>query len=393
MSIVPRASDFRVWILAAALAVAGTAGRCGFSDDDRRAVEAWLTCIDCIDNERQAVESIGSAAVPYLRQAALGPSPQRVANAEQLALRSYARIPSTTIPESTFVWRSTSGFVAMYQSRAAMSLGDVGTPAAIDGLRAAVALDSATADSSTTGARYFRSDVRRTIITALATARSVPFPSALTLGRASFHDTITVRSNMPGGLAGRTAQLVGAPFGNRITVERWGDDSLAIIAGAAAGTYALQLVSGFASDTPWVVPLWIHAYRYEVRNPASAPEMTGAGFPRIHFPVLGMPEGADSIDFFSFEPTYMLAIRVELDWEMPGELDLRWFECPPPGDPPALLPTPSSNARPEVSEVRIQAGRCVLLGVISRQRDHRTLGRLEITEITVDSVAARVPAL
>jgi len=383
----------RSWVLAAALAVVAAAGPCRFREVERRDVEAWLTCMDCIQNERETVEAIGSAAVPYLSLAVYGPPPLRVANAEQLARRAWDRVDSPEIPESTFVRRSTEGFVAMYQGRAAASLGDIGTRDAIAGLRTALVHDSLTADTSATGIRYHRADVRLRILTALTLSEAMSFPGVVTPARKRFHDTVIVRSDVPGGLAGRTVQIVGAPFGNRVTVERWGDDSLAIIAGAPAGTYALQLGTAAAAGQPWAVEMSIHFFTYDVHDPLSAPEMTGAGFPRVQFPVLGGHGPADSIDYFRFMPADTVAVTVELDWVLTGELDLGWFDCPLPGDPPVQIVTPPAHTRPEVSEVRIPAGRCVLLGVISRLPDRRTHARLEINEITTDSVAARLPII
>jgi len=386
-------SGGRGLVLAAALAVSATAGSCRSGDRERQAVEAWLTCIDCLDAERESVQALGSSAVPYLSQAVYGPPPLRIANAEQLARRAWQRIEAPTIPESTFVRKVKGDFVALYQDRAAISLGDIRTGGAIAGLRAVLKHDSVTADTSAAGGRYFRPDVQHRIRTELALAEAQPFPGVVTPDRNRFHDTVVVRADAAGGLAGRTAQIVGAPFGRRVTVARWGDDSLAIIAAAPAGRYPLRLNVTAAGDSSWAVPLAIQLFRYDVHGPTSAPEMTEAGFPRIHFPVLGVHGTADSIDYFRFSPTDTVAIAAELDWVLPGELDLGWFECPSPGEIPREIGTSPTLARPEVSQVLIPAGRCVLLGVVSQVPGRRVFGRLEITEVTVDSVAARLQVM
>lgn len=159
--------------LGVACAVAIPGARCE-PEDEWAVEEAWLTCIDCLDGERAAVRARGEAAVPYLELAVLGPPALRIANAGQLARRAWARIPSPATPESTFVRRVRDGFVSMYQSRAAISLGDIRTPAAIEGLQTALAHDSATADSA--GVPYYRIDARLAIVEALDSARTARPP-------------------------------------------------------------------------------------------------------------------------------------------------------------------------------------------------------------------------
>ncbi|MDX1394748.1 MAG: hypothetical protein R3195_10155 [Gemmatimonadota bacterium] len=132
-------------------------------------IDPWLLCEECVDGERESVVSLGEDAIPWMADALRGPSPRRVSNIRLQAAESYARLVAATPSgdpgrtQTQYVDHYTDNYVATFQSRAAKALGDIGTDAALDTLRTALAAAEA---------RDYRDDVVTEIVRALGVAGS-----------------------------------------------------------------------------------------------------------------------------------------------------------------------------------------------------------------------------
>lgn len=134
----------------------------------RRTIVAWLECEECSEKELENVRRLGQAAVPTL-VAALerGPSPgnlellQRHLTKNYRELKEYERThpeAKVTGTEKEYVTTYTDNYLAQYQSRAAIALGEIG------GAEARRALENAQK-------RKLRDDVAQVVATALKGAR------------------------------------------------------------------------------------------------------------------------------------------------------------------------------------------------------------------------------
>lgn len=350
-------------------------------DGDDAIVERWLTCIECIDGEREAVRQLGGDVVPRLTHAVYGPTAPEMAGIEQRARGAYARIGGAAVPESVYVGRAVSNFRAVYQQRAALSLGDIGTAEALQAIEDAIAFDSIARDTSASGLGFYRPRVRQLLHNSLALARHAPFGGAITPSPIGFGDTIVVRRDSSLGLGGASVELPGAPFGDRLGIRAWGDDSVALIAGVRSGEYALLVEPPPAAGRSAAVPLHVRSFSYATHDAVTAPNVTDLDFPQVRFLALGTAGVEDTIDYFRFEARDTLTLRVVADWRDPGELDLRWFRCPQRGLPPVLLPVVPPDRRPEESSVVIPGGSCAMLAVVGEPSASSLIARLEMEEV------------
>ena len=125
---------------------------------ERRMIDSWLTCIECVGGELDSVLAIGmrkpTAAVDTLsRDLLVGPVGQRLSNAKQqygayyqlLADQAAASGGSLPVTLSAYVAHYAASLSSGYRSRAAIALGRIGGEPARNALEAA--LDSIAATS------------------------------------------------------------------------------------------------------------------------------------------------------------------------------------------------------------------------------------------------------
>lgn len=138
---------------------------------ERRAVDAWLGCIECNSGELESIRQIASrkpeAIVDTLAAALFkGPSSAQIANLKEylhwlhrrdsLYVRAH---PDESLSQDSraYVERFVGNFDATYRIRAALALAEIPTADARMMLDSAVMLDSATSG------QYFRRDVSRAL--------------------------------------------------------------------------------------------------------------------------------------------------------------------------------------------------------------------------------------
>src|SRR3954464_10321248 len=169
----------------AVLALLPTGCNSGPSNNDRRAIHAWLTCDDCASGQRGAVAVLGDNAVPELADALEGPTSDQRAIMTAKFESSFSRIASRVSPmqKGAYTTFRNDNYIANYQKRAAISLGDIGTDAARK------ALDGALADSAT---RKYRSDVMRVIKFARSRVDGTTYPGKIVPFRLGFADPVKV---------------------------------------------------------------------------------------------------------------------------------------------------------------------------------------------------------
>lgn len=154
-----------------ALVLMGAVGCGGPSPRERALVEHWLLCDECTAGERDSVVRLRDRAVSPLGDALEGPSRAQLRNVRRQVEASYARLvtaaaaagDSPSVARTIYVDHYVGNFTAVYESRAAIALGLIGTPQALDELRQALERPPG----------YYRGDVRRAIATALGTTISI----------------------------------------------------------------------------------------------------------------------------------------------------------------------------------------------------------------------------
>src|SRR6185436_7537197 len=142
-------------------------------------VKAWLACDECVDGERNTVRGLGQVAVAQLANALLrGPTAEEKEVVRQQAAWDYSQSHGGSSPQ--FEAEAVSNFVAVYQERSAVALGDIRTSGA------KAALDEALQPANRS--RY-RPSVLRAIRAARARIDATPFHGTLARRSVNFGDT------------------------------------------------------------------------------------------------------------------------------------------------------------------------------------------------------------
>ena len=121
-------------------AIAGTRAMADERSDRLAAAQsaliAWFECIECSNGELEAVLKFGnlveSALITTLQT---GPSPAKRAEIEQTLREQHRSSPSQTISADRYVKLFSEDIDAGYRVRAAIALGRLRTPGALDALR------------------------------------------------------------------------------------------------------------------------------------------------------------------------------------------------------------------------------------------------------------------
>jgi len=303
--------------------LAVTLAACHLSKPEYATIDAWLLCDECPDSLRLAVKNIGGKAVHTLDQALIGPSPGRRANKAAQFRYSYAMLPSPAVSESAYVADLLSNYVANYQSHAAISLGDIRTSAALAALQRA---------SDSAAARKYRPDVVKVINVVLALASAKSFGGTVNGNAgavsARFADTVHVGRGAGLGWDGDESVIVhGSPFADSLLVARWSPDSLAFLAVAPLGDYAVSVTGLGANSARQVFPLRVVPPGYASHTAATAPLVTVDSIPQTRYLLLPSRPG-DTTDFFRFEPTATHAVTASVTASGLEPATLRWLTCP-----------------------------------------------------------------
>jgi hypothetical protein len=133
--------------LAAMLLAASTLSCEVCPDGKPTALDAWLECDDCLDEQRDSVAQLGASAVPVLTAILrTGPSAARQAEVKEQLGRHYGDLKSYrathpdigSLPDSqAFVARYLDAYVKGYRARAALALVVLNIPAGDRALKAA----------------------------------------------------------------------------------------------------------------------------------------------------------------------------------------------------------------------------------------------------------------
>jgi hypothetical protein len=137
--------------VAGALAALGCARHPAVPAIDRRAVVAWLTCIDCHPDQLNAILSAAMSApdsvVAMLRRdLASGPDAATLASLDSASDRAFRRLNTTLAPPgfARVPWRPTNAIAFQskhrllarraWRMRAAVALARIGTPSAVQAI-------------------------------------------------------------------------------------------------------------------------------------------------------------------------------------------------------------------------------------------------------------------
>lgn len=174
-------------VLAASLAVTG----CGLTDADHTVIDAWLVCIECSAGEREALRDLAARnegpTLDRLSSALLdGPSDVEQRRSEQQLSAGYAKLAAPAQSGRDYVDRHQRNFVASYQKRAALALGDAGGPVAEQVLRTALL-----------EASRYRADVVRVIRSTLISITLAGPPDTVRITSGT-RDTAPAGTTVPG---------------------------------------------------------------------------------------------------------------------------------------------------------------------------------------------------
>lgn len=342
---------------------------------DREIIDRWLHCAECRSGERAAVRAIGPRAVPTLVKALEGGPPaeyrdnmRRKVNTLYTSIKTTASGPdSSALPRTAYVERGVANYEATYRKRAAVSLGDIGTPEAVSALQAA----------APPGGTIHRADVIEAIRAAQATSDTARFLGSITPRTPAFGDTVIVRPPAFEPFDGNElASIEGSPIAPNAT-KVFGDSArFAFIAVGFPGQRRLTIQN---------VDTTTHSQHAEIAlrtlsdandrrmagcaDPACrinrAPRYTGVSVPFSSFLTLWRTaSSADTVDMVKFEPSsHLLHLTADLSWSpTTANLDLRWADC---ATSAAVGNADGATGNhPERSVVNVPGGRCWVLIVL-----------------------------
>jgi len=114
---------------------------------ERNTVRRWLLCEECSEGELDAVVALGDRVTGELGTALQGPPASGRENVRNQAIAMLRRSPNVSMSsQQQYVNRFVANYVATYQSRSAVALGQIGTPKAHAILLQALQSDTAYRD-------------------------------------------------------------------------------------------------------------------------------------------------------------------------------------------------------------------------------------------------------
>lgn len=354
----------------------------GLSNNDRRAIHAWLICDDCRSGERAAVAYLGDDAVPVLAEALVGPSQdqQRIMRGKFDTSFKVADI-ATRVPGFLATQYSEfrdQNYRANYQKRAATSLGDIG------GDKARRALDQAIADSAS---RNYRADVIRVIKFSRSRLDAVTYSGQLYPYRSSFGDPVRVVADSFHFTPQAQIVIEDSLFPpSDIPIQRVGDTLIVFPAVAPFGVHVISVKpGGNAPDGKlgiFVESIVDPADRTSLCKADSIPCMINSAPPiwadsPAVFLTLSSGTEADSYDFYKIANPSPIQVTAKLDWRGTGRVELSWKEC----GTGTSLGNPVDSSTPGVLSLsaQIPSGECRLLQVRLTAGNGPIYGKLNVT--------------
>jgi len=120
---------------------------CHPTAEERSVVRRWLLCEECREGELDSVVALGDRATGALAEALRGPPAAGRENVRNQAIAMFRRSPGISpFSQQQYVNRFVANYVATYQSRSVVALGQIGTPKAHAVLLQAVQSDTAYRD-------------------------------------------------------------------------------------------------------------------------------------------------------------------------------------------------------------------------------------------------------
>jgi hypothetical protein len=353
----------------------------GCGDDSLlKPVEAWLNCDECINGERAAVRALGETAVPQLVRALLeGPPAAHRELIRQQGLAMYSKGGLDSLSANRYSTQLVDNYVANYQARAAVSLGDIRT------VRAISALDDALRPPRSL---QYRSDVLRNIRFARTAIDATPFGGRFARRMVDFGDTAFLLAPPARPFAATdVVALDDTTFSPADVLISRQPSRVAFTAVGLPGSHMVE-VRSLGAGTIEIAELVITTIadandRVMQKCPDRACEVTrspiipAAALPYKSFLSLWSAD-RDSFDMFRFIPTSPLTVTAQLDWSGPANLDLLWRRCTP--FTPVGNTDGATAAKPERTTETIPAGECWLLFVaLGSQLPQPTLARIRVT--------------
>jgi len=368
-------------------------------------LQHWLTCDECVDGERDYAKGLGNDAVRVLDSALIGPSPQRraVMRAKLGDMYRFANQPGGD--SNAYINPRFDNFIATYQKRAAITLGDIATTDAVQ------ALDRAIRDSA---ARHYRSDVVRTIRVSRSGLITRTFPGQIHPAQLAYGGIVRIIAPPGEHFSAQTRAVVrDSPFAAEIPSAVFGDTVFAYAVGEP-GPHAIVVSDGMHVGPPFVGAITIVSLldatdRSLLNCAPAAIDCAVARAPRIldaasadfdtvantafcraqptrclvRIPRLpgGAPLGSapltiflslsaepkllrpDTTDLLRLEPPAALAVTAVLDWRRVTKLDLSWRRCTSPATAIGNVPVTSPRAATESTSVVIPGGECWILQI------------------------------
>jgi hypothetical protein len=363
---------------------------CGLTNREWRTLDAWLTCDECIDGERAAAKAIGHKAVPAFTSALVGPPANRQALVRAQFVNSYPGLGIAGLTPDAYADLLLANYIATYQKRAAISLGDLG------GDDAKAALNEALAQAS---ARAYREDVVRLIRYVVTSSNAAPFGGRLTPLRVAFGDTLTVTGSATQPFNGdELAEIDGAPFPPTEVVLSRATNEFKIVALGEAGAHGVAITKVGTGTSTQVAALTIQSV-LDANDRAmlscetlrcsvdSAPRIAPSSLPYQSFLSLWRtPPRTDTVDVVRIHPDIApagavtpLTVTATLNWEGAANLDLRWRRCSTLGS--VGNDSGATGANPERSSITISDDCWALLVLLlpGGALEPRAFARLRIT--------------
>ena len=313
------------------------------SQVEYRKIDTWLLCDDCLSGERDAVKALGQKAVYTLDRALVGPSPARLANKEAQFRQMFHDLQTPAFTDTGYIARQRANYVARYQKRAALSLGDIGGRRALDALKRA---------QQSAAEREYRADVVNVIDEVLALGRDDRFRGTVSADSARFGDTLRVRRDSGLSWNGTEAVLLrGSRLPDSLVIGRWASNSLAFVAAAPIGHYALEVTGLGPDEVSQVAPLRIVPPAFQ---PTAAPS-TVTTFPQVRFLMLPSAK-RDTTVSFRVQPAQPASVTVHVVASGLNNLRLEWRDCANQIFPPVtqLRGTVVDNTNEPVANATVQ---------------------------------------
>jgi hypothetical protein len=370
-----RDAPWRLVWTALAVSVAASCAN-DLAPGDREVINRWLNCAECREGERATVRALGRRAVPTLKRALReGPPAENRENMQAKFNAVYSSIKVTTsgpgpdtsaLPRAAYVQRGVANYVATYQSRAAVSLGDIGGPEAESALR----------DAAQAGPDAYSTDVRQAI--GLAVGRSGPdsaqFLGSVTPRNPGFGDTVIVQPPAFEPFdANELAAIDGSPVSPADTKVFGSAGQLRFIAVAFPGQRRLTIQNVGTTPNSQHTELVVRTLvDLNDRAMATCPDhpCRVSRAPRYvafqsavsaFFTLWRTASSADSVDMVKlYPPSLMMHATATLSWSpATANLDLRWVECTTNA---AVGNTDGATANnPEITTADVPGGDCWLL--------------------------------